>query len=99
MDPGNLTNRRLNATRGEPGAGKLARRVRRSGKGKRTRRNPDTAPLADSHWAAGGETSVQNLALACSRHHHEIHTGAWTITMGPDGHPHVTKTHNQHRRQ
>ena len=56
-------------------------------------------PLPTLIWAAGGETSVQNLALACSRHHHELHTGAWTITMGPDGHHHVTRAHNQRRRQ
>ena len=39
------------------------------------------------HWAAGGETSLSNLALCCRRHHRAIHTGDWTITFTPDGHP------------
>ena len=33
------------------------------------------------HWSDGGEASVQNLALLCSRHHHELHNGTWRITM------------------
>ena len=39
------------------------------------------------HWAAGGETSLSNLALCCRRHHRAIHTGDWTITFTPEGHP------------
>ena len=38
------------------------------------------------HWSDGGETSVQNLALLCSRHHHELHNGTWRVTM-TDGIP------------
>lgn len=33
------------------------------------------------HWSDGGLTAVQNLALICSRHHHELHNGSWRITM------------------
>jgi hypothetical protein len=50
-------------------------------------------------WAAGGATAISNLALLCSRHHHMIHSPAWTIQMDPDGHPHVTKTPDYPRRR
>ena len=33
------------------------------------------------HWAAGGVTSVENLALICRRHHTELHLGRWVITI------------------
>lgn len=33
------------------------------------------------HWAADGRTAVENLALLCSKHHHDLHKGRWTITM------------------
>jgi hypothetical protein len=39
----------LNEARGAPGAGKLARRVRECGPGKRTGRKAGTAPWADFH--------------------------------------------------
>lgn len=42
------------------------------------------------HWSAGGTTAVQNLALICSRHHHELHNGTWQITM-VDGVPDVRR--------
>ena len=52
------------------------------------------ASWSDAHhvipWAAGGETSLQNLALACRRHHRAIHAGVWTITFTngiPQAHP------------
>ena len=32
-------------------------------------------------WRHGGDTSIANLALLCSRHHTEIHTGMWILTM------------------
>ncbi len=50
-------------------------------------------------WAAGGETSLQNLALLCSMHHHLIHTGTWTIQIGDNGHPEVTKVWTYPRRR
>ncbi len=50
-------------------------------------------------WTAGGETSLQNLALLCSMHHHLIHTGTWTIQIGDNGHPEVTKVWTYPRRR
>jgi hypothetical protein len=34
-----------------------------------------------THWADSGETSAENLALLCKRHHTELHLGRWTITV------------------
>ncbi len=31
------------------------------------------------HWARGGETSVQNLVLLCTRHHRLVHEGGYTV--------------------
>jgi hypothetical protein len=31
------------------------------------------------HWSAGGETSLDNLMLLCSRHHTLVHEGGFTI--------------------
>ncbi len=31
------------------------------------------------HWSAGGETSLENLMLLCSRHHMLLHEGGFTI--------------------
>lgn len=49
---------------------------------------PDcTAPLSrcEAHhvvwWRHGGTTDVENLALVCTRHHTEIHSGVWTLLM------------------
>ena len=42
------------------------------------------------HWAQGGSTSLDNAALLCSRHHHEVHSDKHEITMGADGRPVVT---------
>lgn len=30
-------------------------------------------------WSRGGVTSIDNGVLLCSRHHHVIHQGAWTV--------------------
>jgi len=35
------------------------------------------------HWAAGGETNLDNLVLVCHAHHRLIHEGGWRIS----GHP------------
>ncbi len=32
-------------------------------------------------WSRGGSTDLDNLALVCDRHHHEIHHGEWHIDM------------------
>jgi hypothetical protein len=39
-----------------------------------------------THWADSGETSAENLALLCQRHHTELHLGRWAITV-TDGVP------------
>ncbi len=41
------------------------------------------------HWAAGGETSLENLLLLCRRHHRFVHEGGYTI----DEHGHVWSRH------
>jgi hypothetical protein len=33
-------------------------------------------------WALGGETTADNLAHLCSRHHHLKHDGGWTVAAG-----------------
>jgi hypothetical protein len=45
------------------------------------------------HWIHGGPTDLDNLVLLCSRHHHLLHEGGWTVRRsaarleftGPDG--------------
>jgi hypothetical protein len=37
------------------------------------------------HWLHGGETSVTNLALPCTFHHHLVHEGGWTVARGENG--------------
>jgi hypothetical protein len=37
------------------------------------------------HWLHGGETSVTNLALLCTFHHHLVHEGGWTVARGENG--------------
>jgi len=48
------------------------------------------------HWAAGGETSADNLALICRKHHQELHLGRWLITVS-DGIPRATSTPERRR--
>jgi hypothetical protein len=36
------------------------------------------------HWLHGGATSLDNLLLLCSFHHHLVHEGGWRITTGAD---------------
>lgn len=36
------------------------------------------------HWADGGSTAIHNLALICSKHHHELHLGHWHLVMRHD---------------
>jgi hypothetical protein len=37
------------------------------------------------HWLHGGETSLENLVMLCTTHHHLVHEGGWTVTAGSDG--------------
>ena len=37
------------------------------------------------HWLHGGETSVDNLALLCTFHHHLVHEGGWSVARTSDG--------------
>ena len=36
------------------------------------------------HWAHGGPTDLDNLALLCRHHHRTLHTGHWTMQPDPD---------------
>ncbi|MEI8057338.1 MAG: HNH endonuclease signature motif containing protein, partial [Actinomycetes bacterium] len=40
------------------------------------------------HWATGGFTSLDNLALLCGRHHFAVHHEHWEITPRPGLQPH-----------
>ncbi len=33
------------------------------------------------HWAEGGPTSLDNLALLCGHHHRLIHHSHWQVTI------------------
>jgi hypothetical protein len=35
-------------------------------------------------WDQGGRTDLENLAPLCSRDHHLVHEGGWTLSMTPD---------------
>jgi len=37
------------------------------------------------HWANGGATSLDNLALLCRRHHRAVHEEAFQLERGADG--------------
>ena len=40
------------------------------------------------HWAAGGETKLENLVLLCGQHHRVIHHTPWQVRINPhDGRP------------
>ena len=43
------------------------------------------------HWRHGGTTDLANLVLLCSRCHHDLHHGHYTITK-THGIPHITTT-------
>ena len=38
------------------------------------------------HWADGGPTSLDNLALLCGHHHRLIHDTPWQIRLNPTDH-------------
>ena len=35
-------------------------------------------------WEHGGPTDLDNLIPLCSRHHHVVHEGGWTLELAPD---------------
>jgi hypothetical protein len=37
-------------------------------------------------WQQGGRSDLDNLVPLCSRHHHHVHEGGWTLTLWPDRH-------------
>jgi len=37
------------------------------------------------HWADGGPTNLDNLALLCRTHHRTVHERRWQLTRNPDG--------------
>lgn len=39
------------------------------------------------HWADGGDTALNNLALLCVEHHHAVHHHGWTVHLDTDGLP------------
>ncbi|MCU0278748.1 MAG: HNH endonuclease, partial [Candidatus Nanopelagicales bacterium] len=43
------------------------------------------------HWRHGGVTDLENLVLLCSRCHHDLHFGTYTITIS-HGIPEITPT-------
>ncbi|HAM23272.1 MAG TPA: hypothetical protein DCQ04_13595 [Actinobacteria bacterium] len=45
------------------------------------------------HWAQGGRTSLENAALLCSKHHHQVHAEDHTVEIGPDGRARVLVRH------
>lgn len=49
-------------------------------------------------WADGGETDISNMALTCSRCHHDLHAGFFTVQMH-DGLPVITILNQTHRRR
>jgi len=54
------------------------------------------------HWEHGGDTSLANMVLLCSRHHHQVHEGRWRITVNhvldPGDPGYVTLTATTRRR-
>jgi hypothetical protein len=51
------------------------------------------------HWSQGGETSLDNLILLCSRHHHVVHAEEIPITMNSAGIPRINPPPNPRLRQ
>ena len=50
------------------------------------------------HWADGGPTSIDNLALLCRAHHTIVHATAWQIRLSPvDGRPEFKPPPGRHR--
>ena len=50
------------------------------------------------HWSQGGKTSLNNAALLCSKHHHQVHSEGHQVMIGPDGRGRVLVTSTRLRR-
>ena len=50
------------------------------------------------HWKDGGLTDLSNLVLMCSRCHHDLHNGHYTVTITSHGVPTITSTRGPPRR-
>ncbi|MBU3689776.1 MAG: hypothetical protein B7C54_06760 [Acidimicrobiales bacterium mtb01] len=35
------------------------------------------------YWENGGRTDLDNQVPLCSRHHHAVHEGGWTLSLEP----------------
>ena len=46
-------------------------------------------------WELGGETSLTNLVMFCSRHHHLKHKPGWQARLEPDGTLHLQEPGGQ----
>ncbi len=49
-----------------------------------------TKPHHVHYWEHGGPTDLHNLVPVCSKHHHAIHEGGWTLTLQPNRHLTIT---------
>jgi hypothetical protein len=38
-------------------------------------------------WADGGPTDIDNAALLCSFHHHQVHRQHWQVVLAANGYP------------
>jgi hypothetical protein len=38
-------------------------------------------------WAAGGPTDIDNAALLCDHHHHQVHRQRWQVILAANGYP------------
>jgi hypothetical protein len=43
------------------------------------------------HWADGGKTRLDNLLLACRRHHRLLHEGGYRVTVTEEGELHFLR--------
>ena len=48
-----------------------------------------------THWADGGETSLDNLVLLCRRHHRLVHEGGYGVHRQADAHIYFTDLQGQ----
>lgn len=49
------------------------------------------------HWSQGGPTSLDNLVLLCSKHHHQVHSEHIPITFDVHGMPTIELTYRLRR--